>query len=111
MPFRLARGCTGRNVRILAAKTREFRLDVLAPRWTSSSEPAERPGADYRGKERLKQIEVNGAFMGFLVPPGHSDIRVIYVPRTFYVGTQIALATLAALLTILAWQQFRRRKL
>jgi hypothetical protein len=101
------------TVRILAARTREFRLDVTAPRWTLviGSQPNWPGWRIYRGKERLKQIEVNGAFMGFLVPPGRSDIRVIYVPRTFYVGTQIALATLAALLTLLAWQQFRRRKL
>lgn len=100
------------TVRIVSAKSREFRLEVDAPRWTLiiGSQPDWPGWRIYRnGRERLKQIEVNGAFMGFLIPPGRSDIRVLYVPRSYYVGLQIALATLLLLVFGLLWQRRRRR--
>jgi hypothetical protein len=100
-------------VRILRAKPREFRLDIDAPRWTLiiGSQP-NWPGwrIHRNGSERLKQIEVNAAFMGFLVPPGRSDIQIVYAPRSYYVGLQIALVTLVLLSGGLAWQSLRRRR-
>jgi hypothetical protein len=48
--------------------------------------------------ERLEPELVNGAFLGFVVPPGRGIVRVRYLPMTFYAGAAIALVTLLALL-------------
>ena len=50
--------------------------------------------------ETLTPLHVNGAFMGFVVPPGKIDVHVWYSPMTFWVGVWIALATLAILIAL-----------
>lgn len=87
------------TVRIVSAKPTEFRLSTDAPRWTLiiSSQPNWPGWKIYSGSERLKQIEVNETFMGFLVPPGHSDIRVVYAPRSFSGGAAVSLLTIVLL--------------
>jgi len=85
--------------RIVAAEPTDYRLHVDAPRWSLvvSSVPwwpgwkVERNGA------RAEPIRVNGAFLGFAVPPGEVDVRVWYDPWTFRAGALLAAATLAAL--------------
>jgi hypothetical protein len=78
----------------------DYRLHVRAPRWTLvvSSVPwwpgwkVERNGA------RVQPIRVNGAFLGFAVPPGELDVRVWYDPWTFRFGSIVAGVTLAGLI-------------
>jgi uncharacterized membrane protein YfhO len=85
---------------IVRATPTDYRLHVTAPRWSLvvSSVPwwpgwkVERNGA------RAEPIRVNGAFLGFAVPPGELDVRVWYDPSTFRLGAIVAAATLAALL-------------
>jgi hypothetical protein len=84
---------------ILEAAPTDYRLHVRAPRWSLivSSIPwwpgwkVERNGA------RVEPIRVNGAFLGFAVPPGELDVRIWYDPWTFRFGTIVAAATLIAL--------------
>ena len=45
----------------------------------------------------LHPILVNGAFIGFVVPPGHSDVRIRYVPVSFWGGSALALITIAGI--------------
>jgi hypothetical protein len=85
---------------IVSATPTDYRLHVLAPRWSLivSSVPwwpgwkVERNGA------RVTPIRVNGAFLGFAVPPGELDVRVWYDPWSFRLGAIIAAVTLAALI-------------
>ena len=87
----------------------DFRLRVNAPRNTLivSSIPYW-PGwkVTVNGKKPPYLEQVNGGFLGFVVPPGVSEVRVWYFPLPFY------LSVLAALLTIVAlaiWPRLRRR--
>jgi hypothetical protein len=84
---------------IREAAPTDYHLTVRAPRWSLvvSSIPwwpgwkVERNGA------RVQPIRVNGAFLGFAVPPGQLDVRVWYDPWTFRFGAILAAATLVAL--------------
>lgn len=84
---------------IREAAPADYRLHVRAPRWSLvvSSIPwwpgwqVERNGA------RARPIRVNGAFLGFAVPPGELDVRVWYDPWTFRFGAIVAATTLVAL--------------
>ncbi|HVR42925.1 MAG TPA: hypothetical protein VMS56_05710 [Thermoanaerobaculia bacterium] len=95
-----APGSSAPSVRLVRAEGDQFEMEIEATRWTLvvSSQP-DWPGwrVIRNGDEALKTIKVNVAFMGFLVPPGSSTIRVYYAPRSFWVGSWIALSTLAGL--------------
>ena len=92
---------------ILEAKPTQYRLHVKAPRYSLivSSIPwwpgwkVERNGA------RVEPIRVNGAFLGFAVPPGELDVRVWYDPWTFKYGAIVSGLTIVALFGV------RQRKL
>ncbi|MEO8382345.1 MAG: YfhO family protein [Acidobacteriota bacterium] len=87
------------STRIVAFTPTDYHLHVQAPRWTLvvSSIPwwpgwkVERNGA------RIQPVRVNGAFLGFAVPPGDLDVRVWYDPWTFRFGAILAGATIVAL--------------
>jgi hypothetical protein len=66
----------------------DFRMHVSAPRYTMivSSQPFW-PGWRVEANGRtLRPIEVNGAFLGFIVPPGDNEVRVWYAPWSFRIG-------------------------
>lgn len=104
------------RVNIHFAKAKEVVMSINAPRWSLivSSQPNWPGWKIYRGSERLKQIEVNGAFMGFLVPPGDSEVRVVYAPRSFSLSVIISVLTLILLLAGMSWgriyNQLRERR-
>ena len=87
------------TVTIVSAAPTDFRLKVHSPRHglIVSSQPwwpGWRVSLNGRGREPQP---VNGAFLGFTVPPGDWDVRVHYVPLTFYLGLATSLLTMAAL--------------
>lgn len=84
---------------ILEAKPTDYRLHVRAPRWTLivSSVPYWPGWKVERNGARIEPIRVNGAFLGFAVPPGQLDVRVWYDPWSFRLGAIVAAATLIAL--------------
>jgi hypothetical protein len=85
---------------IIEAKPTSWRLHVNSPRYSLivSSIPwwpgwkVERNGA------RVEPIRVNGAFLGFAVPPGELDVHVWYDPWTFRYGLILSAVTIAALI-------------
>jgi len=102
------------KVTILSSSPREFVLHIRAPRWTfiASSQPQWPGWRIYRGEEEVKTIETNGLFTGFLAPPGDSEMRMVYHPRSFYVGMYVALvcAGVLVLLLVRATLLSRRRR-
>jgi len=101
------------SVRVVQRRGDDYLLHVDAPRWTMvvSSVPLY-PGWQItrNGSEALKIIEVNEAFIGFLVPPGKSTIVAEYSPRSFRAGLWISLTTLAILLASVVWSGIRGRR-
>ncbi len=93
------------NASVATAEIREssptdYRLHVRAPRWSLivSSIPWWPGWKIERNGARVRPIRVNGAFLGFAVPPGELDVRVWYEPWTFRLGAIVSAATFAALL-------------
>jgi hypothetical protein len=84
---------------LLESDSSDYRMHVTAPRWSLvvSSVPWYPGWKVARNGVGIDPIRVNGAFLGFAVPPGEVDVRVWYDPWTFRVGTIVAAATLAAL--------------
>jgi hypothetical protein len=107
-----AAGTPEATMRIDRAEPTEFRLHVSAPRYTmvASSTPFW-PGWRVRANGKtLRNVEINGAFLGFVVPPGDSDVRVDYSPASFKIGVAVSLATLLTLGGLGAgWRPRRRR--
>jgi len=92
---------------ITRATPTDYRMRVNAPRWSLivSSIPWW-PGWNIeRNGRSIHPIRVNAAFLGYAVPPGQSDIRVWYSPRSWWAGVWVALATLVGL----AVAGFRRK--
>jgi len=78
----------------------DFRMHVSAPRYTmiASSQPLW-PGWHVEANGRkLRPLEVNGAFLGFVVPPGENEVRVWYAPWSFRIGVICMLLTIAGLI-------------
>jgi hypothetical protein len=46
------------------------------------------------------KVEVNGLFLGFVVPAGTHEVQVAYRPASFYVSSAVAVLTLATLLVL-----------
>jgi len=90
------------TVKIVSASDTDYRLHIHAPRWTLvvSSVPIW-PGWHIRTAGHfLDPLPVNGAFLGFTIPPGDHDVHVFYMPLTFYAGLAASLITIAALIAI-----------
>jgi hypothetical protein len=81
------------------AKLADYRIHVRAPRWSLvvSSIPWWPGWKVERNGTRIEPMRVNGAFLGFAVPPGELDVRVWYDPWTLRLGAILSAATLAAL--------------
>lgn len=90
------------TMRMTEASATDFRMTGFAPRYTFivSSIPFW-PGwkIENNGKP-LPQMRINGAFMGFVVPPGRIDAHVWYSPATFWAGVWVAVGAIAGLLAL-----------
>ncbi|MGZ7040032.1 MAG: YfhO family protein, partial [Thermoanaerobaculia bacterium] len=85
---------------MISATPTELVMRIQAPRYTMiGSSQAYWPGWHVeRNGQDVEPIEVNGAFLGFVVRPGESIVRVSYAPLTFRIGAAISLLTLVILL-------------
>jgi hypothetical protein len=84
------------RVSIVRLGVSRYRLRIHAPRTTLIvSSIAWWPG--WRADD-FPLVEVNGGFLGFVVPAGEHEVNVAYRPLSFYVAASIALVTLAVLL-------------
>ncbi|MDP9193047.1 MAG: YfhO family protein [Acidobacteriota bacterium] len=74
-----------------------YKLRIAAPRTTLivSSIP-NWPG----WRVPFPKVEVNGLFLGFVVPAGTHEVKVAYRPMSFYASSAVALLTLATLLAL-----------
>jgi hypothetical protein len=87
----------------------DYRMHISAPRWTVivSSIPYW-PGWEASTATRsLEVLQVDGPFLGFTIPPGEHDVRVHFVPVTFYLGLAASLITIAAMCV---WPLFQRQR-
>jgi hypothetical protein len=97
------------KVDVKSTSGREFAVHVDAPRYTLivSSEPWW-PGWRINGAgAKIEPIQVNGPFLGFVVPPGVHDLRVIYSPLSFWIAVGVSLATIAG---VVVWAVRRSRR-
>ena len=46
------------------------------------------------------KVEVNGLFLGFVVPAGTREVKLAYRPASFYASSAVAALTLATLLAL-----------
>ncbi|HEV7242846.1 MAG TPA: YfhO family protein [Thermoanaerobaculia bacterium] len=78
--------------RITSADPTSYRMHVSAPRWSLvvSSIPLWPGWKVVRNGETVQPIRVNGAFLGFAVPPGETDVHVHYSPWTWWAGVGLA---------------------
>lgn len=100
------------SLTITGATQTDFRMRVHAPRYTLivSSQPFW-PGWRIRRNGRVVDpLPVNGAFLGFTVPPGDWDIHVYYFPATFYGGLAASLITIAILIALSVRSRRRRQE-
>jgi len=80
-----------RNLRSTAPG--EFTMTVVAPHaaLVESSEPLAPGRRVYVGGRRVALRHIDNAFIGFEVPAGVSDVRVVYRPMMFYVSCVVAM--------------------
>ncbi|HEX8171518.1 MAG TPA: YfhO family protein [Thermoanaerobaculia bacterium] len=92
------RPATAPEARVTMTAKNAMRVD--APRHTLVvSSIAFWPGwrVTYNGRS-LEPLQVNGAFLGFVVPPGSGVVRVRYLPLSFYGGAAVALLTIVVMI-------------
>jgi hypothetical protein len=77
----------------------EFAMTVVAPSPTlvESSEVLAPGRRVYVGGRRVPLRHIEGTFIGFEVPAGTSDVRVVYRPMSFYGSCAVALLTVLML--------------
>jgi Predicted membrane protein len=87
------------TVTLLPSTRTDFRMRIHAPRHALivSSQPWWRGWVVTRNGQHVEPQPVNGVFLGFTVPPGDWDVRVHYVPMSFYLGLLASLLAIAAL--------------
>jgi hypothetical protein len=97
-------------VQIIDASDTNFRLRLRSQRYALivSSQPWWPGWRVFRNGQRIAPQPVNGAFLGFTIPPGDWDVRVDYFPTSFYGALAAAILTVLALI---AWPIVRPRLL
>lgn len=97
LPRFFARGAEIRELRSTAPA--EFAMTVVAPSATlvESSEVLAPGRRAYVGGRRVPLRHIEGTFIGFEVPAGTSEIRVVYRPMSFYVSCVVTLLTVLLL--------------
>ncbi|HEX9985648.1 MAG TPA: YfhO family protein [Thermoanaerobaculia bacterium] len=80
--------------------TADYTMRVNAPRWTLivSSIPWWPGWQVTRNGESAPMIRVNGAFLGYAVPPGTTEVRVRYAPWSWRVGVGVFVLTVVGLI-------------
>lgn len=98
------------RLRMKSASETDYRMHVDAPRYSLivSSIPWWPGWRVERNGERSDVIQVNGTFVGFVVRPGTTNVRVYFSSRTFNFAALMSLLTLAVL-AALSIESLRRR--
>lgn len=90
---------------IVSSAPTDYTIKTDAPRWSLvvSSIPWWPGWKVVRNGETVDPIRVNGAFLGFAVPPGQSDVHVYYSPWTWWVGVSLAFVAILGLI-VAGWK-------
>jgi uncharacterized membrane protein YfhO len=98
------------SISMISVSSTEFVMRIQAPRYGMiSSSQAFWPGWHIeQNGQPVHPLEVNGAFLGFVVHPGESIVRVWYAPLTWRAGAIISIVTL--LLLLVPWRVSMRRR-
>jgi hypothetical protein len=97
------------SVAITAATGDAYAIHVTAPRYTlvASSIPSW-PGWHIRSESKsVAPLRINGAFLGFLLPPGEHNVRVWYAPWSFRIGIALSLLMMIGL-AFASWKPANR---
>ena len=75
-----------------------YEMHVTAPRHTliASSIPSWPDWHIRADGKNVSPLRINGAFLGFLLPPGEHEVRVWYAPWSFRIGVIVSLITMIA---------------
>jgi hypothetical protein len=97
------------TVQIAEASDTNFRLHIRSQRHALivSSQPWWPGWRVSRNGQSITPQLVNGAFLGFTIPPGDWDVRIDYFPSSFYGGLAGAIVTA---LLLIAWPIFNQRR-
>lgn len=100
----------GARVQIASASGDAYVLDIDAPTSTliSSSVGWSRWWRADAASARLTTQLVDGTFIGFAAPPGHSTVRVRYVPVSFDIAAVVALLALMFLICFMIRARVQR---
>jgi hypothetical protein len=87
----------GMWLREVNAQRFRIAVDAIGPLFVASSQPAVPGWVVKVNHEVVPVMRVNGAFLGFWVPAGHSQVSVEYRPGSFRNGVLLGVFTVAAL--------------
>jgi hypothetical protein len=98
LPRFFSREATVRNLRNTTPG--QFTMTVVSPRpaVVQSSEPLGPGRRVYVRGRRVALLHIENTFIGFPVPAGESEVRVVYRPMSFYASCAVALLALIALM-------------
>lgn len=96
-PRFFARDANVRDVRSSAPGEFTMTVDSKSPAVVESSEPLGPGRRVYVSGRRVPLRHIADAFIGFDVPAGASDVRVVYRPMSFYISCVIALLVMIAM--------------
>jgi len=97
LPRFFARGAEIRNLRSTSPGEFVMVVSTPSPVLVESSEPLAPGRRVYVGTRRAPLRHVADSFIGFEVPAGTWQVRVVYRPVSFYVSSAISLMTMVAL--------------
>jgi hypothetical protein len=99
------------TTRLHETSNSDYAIQVDAPRYTLvvSSIPWWPGWKVIRDGKRVAPIRVNGAFVGFAVPPGAHDVRVVYAPDSFRLGVLLAALALSGIAYSVVRARWHRR--
>ncbi len=100
-----AKASADAKMHITNAEGDDFRMSGNAPRYTFvvSSIPFWPGWKIVCNGQALTPIHVNGAFLGFVVPPGPFQVHVWYSPLTFWAGVWVAVAAVLGVVAVRCW--------
>jgi hypothetical protein len=103
-------GAPKAKVVLTKASETDYELTVDAPRYTMivSSLPWWPGWHATRNGEQVEMLQPNGSFIGFVVRPGMTHVRVYYAPLTFRISAILSLLMIATL-AALSRESLRRR--
>ncbi|HKO58624.1 MAG TPA: YfhO family protein, partial [Thermoanaerobaculia bacterium] len=100
------------TLRVTSATPTDYRMRVHAPRYTLvvSSIPFWPGWKVTRNGKATEALQVNGGFLGYIVRPGDTEVRVHYAPLSFYATGAVSLLTMATLAALGVRSRMRRRR-